>query len=41
MNQDAIINRLAHISGKSRKEVIEVLKMMSAMSEVKKELKKK
>lgn len=41
MSQDAIINRLAHISGKSRKEVIEVLKMMSAMPEVKKELKKK
>lgn len=40
MNQDQAINRLAQISGKSRKEVIEVLRRMSVMPEVQKELKK-
>jgi signal recognition particle GTPase len=40
MNQDQAINRLAQISGKSRKDVIETLKRMSAMPEVQKELKK-
>lgn len=40
MNQDQIINKLAQMSGKSRKEVIEVLKRMSAIPEVQKELKK-
>lgn len=40
MNQDQVINKLAQVSGKSRKEVIEVLRRMSAMPEVQKELKK-
>lgn len=40
MNQDQIINRLAQISGKSRKDVIETLRRMSAMPEVQKELKR-
>ena len=40
MNQDQVINKLAQVSGKSRKEVIEVLKRMSAVPEVQKELKK-
>lgn len=40
MNQDQVINKLAQVSGRSRKEVIEVLKRMSAMPEVQKELKK-
>lgn len=40
MNQDQIINKLAQISGKSRKDVIEVLKRMSAIPEVQEELKK-
>jgi signal recognition particle GTPase len=40
MNQDQAINRLAQISGRSRKEVMEVLKRMSAMPEVQKELRK-
>ena len=39
MNQDVAINRLAHITGKSRKEVIETLRMMSGMPEIKKYLK--
>lgn len=38
MNQDAIINQLAHITGKSRKQVIETLKKMSSLPEVRKEL---
>lgn len=40
MNQDQVINKLAQISGKSRKEVMEVLKRMSVMPEVQKELRK-
>jgi len=36
MNQDMIINQLAHITGKSRKEVIDTLRKMSQMPEVKK-----
>jgi hypothetical protein len=40
MNQDQVINKLAQVSGKSRKEVMEVLKRMSVMPEVQKELKK-
>lgn len=39
MNQDAIINQLAHITGSSRKQVIETLKKMSGMPEVKRYLK--
>ncbi len=39
MNQDMMINQLAHITGKSRKEVIATLKRMSQMPEVKKFLK--
>lgn len=40
MNQDQVINRLAQISGRSRKEVIEAIRKISAMPEVQKELKK-
>ena len=39
MNQDMIINQLVHITGKSRKEVIEALRKMSQMPNVKKFLK--
>lgn len=39
MNQDMMINHLAHIIGKPRKEVIATLKKMSQMPEVKKFLK--
>lgn len=35
MNQDAAINRIAHITGYSRKQVIDTLKRMSQMPEVK------
>ena len=38
MNKDAIINRLAHITGTPRKQVIETLKKMSSLPEVRKEL---
>ena len=38
MNQDAMINRLAHITGCSRKQVIDTLKKMSGMPEGRKEL---
>jgi len=40
MNNDGIINRIAHSTGKSRKEVIATLKEMSANPEIKKQLKK-
>ena len=40
MNNDAIINRLANITGCSRKQVLNVLKKMSNIPEVKKELNK-
>jgi len=36
MNQDMIINQLAHAVGKSRKEVIQALRAMSSMPEVQK-----
>ena len=39
MNQDAAINRLAHITGKSRKEVIDALRKLSKIPQVKKYLK--
>lgn len=38
MNNDVIINRIAHSTGKSRKEVITMLKEMSANPEIKKQL---
>ena len=38
MNNDAIINMLSSISGYSRKQVIETLKKMSGIPEVRKEL---
>lgn len=40
MNNDALINRLANITGCSRKQVLDVLKKMSNIPEVKKELNK-
>ena len=40
MNQDAVINRLAHITGATRKQVIDVLKQMGSIPEVRKELDK-
>ena len=40
MNADAIINHLAHITGCSRKQVLDVLKKMSDIPEVKNELSK-
>lgn len=36
MKQDAVINQLANITGKSRKEVIEALRRLNAMPEVQK-----
>ena len=41
MNQDAIINRLAHITGASRKQVIDALKKMKSIPEVRRELDKR
>ena len=41
MNQDMMINQLAHITGKSRKEVIGVLRAMSSMPEVQKAIRRK
>ena len=40
MNQDAVINRLAHITGATRKQVIDALKQMGSIPEVRKELDK-
>ena len=40
MNQDAMINRLAHITGASRKQVIDALNKMQSIPEVRKELDK-
>lgn len=40
MNQDQVINRLAQVSGKSRKEVMEAIRKISALPEVQKELRK-
>ena len=39
MNQSMVIDQLAHITGKSRKDVIDTLRKMSQMPEVKKFLK--
>ena len=36
MNQDMIINQLANITGRSRKDVISALRQMSQMPDVKK-----
>ncbi len=38
MNKDMIINQIAHATGKSRKEVIQALKEMSANPEIKRML---
>ena len=38
MNQDAVINRLAKITGCSRKQVIDTLKQMSSIPDVRREL---
>lgn len=38
MNQDAVINQLAHITGASRKQVIEALNKLRTIPEVRKEL---
>ena len=40
MNQDMTINQLAHITGKSRKEVIEALRAMSSVPEVQKAIRR-
>lgn len=40
MSFDVIINNIAHNTGKSRKEVIQILKTMSSNPEIKKQLKK-
>lgn len=40
MNMDAVINQLAHITGASRKQVIEALNKMKSIPEVRKELDK-
>ena len=40
MNNDMIINRIANATGKSRKEVIQTLKQMSANPDIKKQLRK-
>ena len=34
MNQDAVINQLAHITGASRKQVIDALQKMRSIPEV-------
>ena len=34
MNQDAVINQLAHITGASRKQVIDALNKLSSIPEV-------
>ena len=38
MYQDAVINQLAHITGASRKQVIEALNKMKSIPEVRREL---
>ena len=40
MNFDMMINNIAYKTGKSRKEVIQMLREMSANPEIKKQLKK-
>ena len=41
MNQDTFINKLAQISGGSRKQVIETLQKISKMPEIQREIKKR
>jgi hypothetical protein len=41
MKMDAVINQLAHITGKSRKEIIGALRAMSSMPEVQKAIRRK
>ena len=41
MNQDMMINRLAYVSGKSRREVIEALRTIKYMPEVQKTIRRK
>ena len=41
MNLDAVINQLAHITGASRKQVIEALGKMQSIPEVRKELERR
>jgi hypothetical protein len=38
MNNDMFINHLAHITGSSRKQILDLLKQMSAMPQVKSQL---
>ena len=38
MNNDALINHLAKITGASRKQVLDTLKKMSSIPEVRREL---
>lgn len=40
MNNDMLINQIAYATGKSRKEVIQTLKEMSANPDIKKQLRK-
>ena len=40
MNNDMIINRIANATGKSRKEIIQAFKDMSANPYIKKQLRK-
>lgn len=40
MNQDTFINKLAYITGSTRKQVLDTLKAMSQMPEVRNKLKK-
>ena len=40
MGNDAVINHLAHITGASRKQVIDTLKKMGNIPEVRRELDK-
>ena len=40
MKQDAVINQLAHITGASRKQVIEALNKLQSIPEVRRELDK-
>jgi hypothetical protein len=41
MKQDAVINQLAHITGASRKQVIDALNKLKSIPEVRRELEKK
>ena len=41
MNNDAVINRIAHIVGVSRKEVLDTLKKFGSIPATRKELERK